>query len=445
MIKHFFNECEVNVNNLLVDTVNSLLNGDSNLVDEHSNICPICGFNNTVDTAFCSECGEKLPELKIEAMVTKSPSEEVKNSDAEETDATLQKVNVSDGCNVANSGSDNENAFTLTCPFCGTANESEARFCGECGHELANSDESLKQNIFLENAVGDLLGGSNNGEEETSTQAVPDIMVKAADMRSEKPIETGIQEVTANVAENTVNENILPVTCQFCGTANESEARFCGECGQELSNSDKSVPQNSFLENVVGDLLGSSNNEFEETPTPAVSDITVKANNMPDEKPTETGIQAVPANVAENTANENILPLICPFCGTDNRSIARFCRECGRKFNKAAEGVALDDVLDDIVGDLMGGVSEKNENIAQPIIANNTEEIKEVPIATQNETESAFTVSENDSFAQNNFLDKTVDELLGGSFDKTTASTTEVNSEYTNDMETRRIENEHRN
>lgn len=310
-------------------------------------ICPICGFKNTVDSVFCSECGEKLPELKTEAEVMESSSEVMKNTPSEETDTTLQNANVSDGGNVANNESANENTIPLICPFCGATNESEARFCGECGRELANPDESLTQN--------------------------------------------------------------------------------------------------SFLENVVGDLLGSSNNEFEETPTPAVSDITVKANNMPDEKPTETGIQAVPANVAENTANENILPLICPFCGTDNRSIARFCRECGRKFNKAAEGVALDDVLDNIVGDLMGGVSEKNENISQLLIANNTEEIKEVPIATQNETESAFTVSENDSFAQNNFLDKTVDELLGGSFDKTTASTTEVNSEYTNDMETRGIENEHRN
>lgn len=427
------------MNNLLEDTVNSLLSG------EHSNVCPICGTDNPADAIFCCECGEQLPELKIEAMITESPSEEVKNSDAKEMYTALQKENVSDGCNVANSGSDNENAFTLTCPFCGTANESEDRFCGECGHELANSDESLKQNIFLENAVGDLLGGSNNEEEETSTQAVSDITVKAAGMPGEKPIETGIQALITSAAENTANENILTVTCPFCGTANESVARFCGECGHELANSDESFMQNSFLENVVGDLLGSSNNEVEETSIQTVPDITVKANNMPDEKPTETGIQAVPANVAENTANENILPLICPFCGTDNRSIARFCRECGRKFNKAAEGVALDDVLDDIVGDLMGGVSEKNENIAQPLIANNTEEIKEVPIATQNETESAFTVSENDSFAQNNFLDKTVDELLGGSFDKTTASTTEVNSEYTNDMETRRIENEHRN
>ena len=426
------------MNNLLEDTVNSLLNGESNLVDEHSNICPICGFKNTVDSAFCSECGEKLPELNKEAVAVESSSEDVKSSCAEETNTTLQKVNVLDGGNIADNESVNENVPTLTCPICGTVNDSEAGFCEECGQEFANPDESLRQNSFLDNVVGDLLGGSNNEMEETSTQAVPD-------MPSEKPIETGIQAVTTNAAENTANENILTVTCPFCGTANESEARFCGECGQELSNSDKSVPQNSFLENVVGDLLGSSNNEFEETPTPAVSDITVKANNMPDEKPTETGIQAVPANVAENTANEKILPLICPFCGTDNRSIARFCRECGRKFNKAAEGVALDDVLDDIVGDLMGGVSEKNENIAQPLIANNTEEIKEVPIATQNETESAFTVSENDSFAQNNFLDKTVDELLGGSFDKTTASTTEVNSEYTNDMETRRIENEHRN
>lgn len=426
------------MNNLLEDTVNSLLNGESNLVDEHSNICPICGFKNTVDSAFCSECGEKLPELNKEAVAVESSSEVVKSSCAEETNTTLQKENVLDGGNIADNESVNENVPTLTCPICGTVNDSEAGFCEECGQEFANPDESLRQNSFLDNVVGDLLGGSNNEMEETSTQAVPD-------MPSEKPIETGIQAVTTNAAENTANENILTVTCPFCGTANESEARFCGECGQELSNSDKSVPQNSFLENVVGDLLGSSNNEFEETPTPAVSDITVKANNMPDEKPTETGIQAVPANVAENTANENILPLICPFCGTDNRSIARFCRECGRKFNKAAEGVALDDVLDDIVGDLMGGVSEKNENIAQPLIANNTEEIKEVPIATQNETESAFTVSENDSFAQNNFLDKTVDELLGGSFDKTTASTTEVNSEYTNDMETRRIENEHRN
>lgn len=433
------------MNNLLEDTVNSLLNGESNLVDEHSNICPICGFKNTVDSAFCSECGEKLPELKTEAEVTENSSEMMKNTPSEEKDTTLQKVNVSDGGNIANNESVNENVPTITCPLCGTVSDSEARFCEECGQELANPDESLTQNSFLDNVVGDLLGGSNNEAEETSTQAVPDITVKAADMPSEKPIETRIPAVTANVAENPTNENILTLICPFCGTANESEARFCGECGQELSNSDKSVPQNSFLENVVGDLLGSSNNEFEETPTPAVSDITVKANNMPDEKPTETGIQAVPANVADNTANENILPLICPFCGTDNRSIARFCRECGRKFNKAAEGVALDDVLDDIVGDLMGGVSEKNENIAQPLIANNTEEIKEVPIATQNETESAFTVSENDSFAQNNFLDKTVDELLGGSFDKTTASTTEVNSEYTNDMETRRIENEHRN
>ena len=55
------------MNNLLEDTVNSLLNGESNLVDEHSNICPICGFKNTVDSAFCSECGEKLPELKVYA------------------------------------------------------------------------------------------------------------------------------------------------------------------------------------------------------------------------------------------------------------------------------------------------------------------------------------------------------------------------------------------
>ena len=433
------------MNNLLEDTVNSLLNGESNLVDEHSNICPICGFKNTVDSAFCSECGEKLPELKTEAEVTENYSEVMKNTPGEETNTTLQKVNVSVGGNIANNESVNENVPTLTCPICGTVNDSEARFCEECGQELANLDESLRQNSFLENVVGDLLGGPNNEVEETSTQAVPDITVKAAGMPGEKPIETGIQALITNAAENTANENIPTLTCQFCGTVNESEARFCGECGQELSNSDKSVPQNSFLENVVGDLLGSSNNEFEETPTPAVSDITVKANNMPSEKPIETGIQEATANAAENITDENILTLICPFCGTDNRSIARFCRECGRKFNKAAECVALDDVLDDIVGDLMGGVSEKNENISQLLIANNTEEIKEVPIATQNETESAFTVSENDSFAQNNFLDKTVDELLGGSFDKTTASTTEVNSEYTNDMETRGIENEHRN
>ena len=324
------------MNSLLEDTLNSLLSGDSNLVDEHSNVCPICGTQNTLDSVFCSECGEKLTELKTEAEVMESSSEVMKNTLGEESDTTLQNANVSEGGNVANNESANEDVLTLTCPFCGAANESEAGFCGECGQELANSDESLTQNSFLENVVGDLLGGSNNEVEETSTQAVPDITVKTADLPSEKTIETGIQAVTANVAENTVNENILT--------------------------------------------------------------------------------------------------LICPFCGTDNRSIARFCRECGRKFNKAAEGVALDDVLDDIVGDLMGGVSEKNENLTQPLIANNTEEIEEVSIATQNESESALTVSENDSFAQNNFLDNTVNELLGGSFDETTASTAEVNSKYTNDI-----------
>ncbi len=324
------------MNNLLEDTVNSLLNGESNLVDEHSNICPICGFKNTVDSAFCSECGEKLPELKTEAEVTENSSEMMKNTPSEEKDTTLQKVNVSDGGNIANNESVNENVPTITCPLCGTVSDSEARFCEECGQELANPDESLTQNRFLDNVVGDLLGGSNNEAEETSTQAVPDITVKAADMPSEKPIETRIPAVTANVAEN---------------------------------------------------------------PT-----------------------------------NENMLTLICAFCGTDNRSIARFCRECGRKFNKATEDVAQNDFLDNVVSDLMGGVSEKNENLTQPLIANNTEAIEGVPIATQNETESALTVSENDSFAQNNFLDNTVNELLGGSFDETTASTAEVNSKYINDI-----------
>ena len=422
------------MNNLLEDTVNSLLSGESNLSGEHSNVCPICGTDNPADAIFCCECGEQLPELKIEAMITESPSEEVKNSDAKEMYTVLQKENVSDGCNVANSGSDNENAFTLTCPFCGTANESEDRFCGECGHELANSDESLKQNIFLENAVGDLLGGSNNEEEETSTQAVSDITINADYMPSEKPIETRIQAATTNAAENTANENILPLTCPSCGTVSDSEARFCEECGQELANPDESLTQNRFLDNVVGDLLGGSNNEAEETSTQAVPDITVKAADMPSEKPIETRIPAVTANVAENPTNENMLTLICPFCGTDNRSIARFCRECGRKFNKATEDVAQNDFLDNVVSDLMGGVSEKNENLTQPLIANNTEAIEGVPIATQNETESALTVSENDSFAQNNFLDNTVNELLGGSFDETTASTAEVNSKYINDI-----------
>lgn len=293
-------------------------------------ICPTCGFNNTVDSAFCSECGEKLPELKTKAEVTENSSEMLKNTPGEETDTTLQKVNVSDGGNIANNESVNENVPTLTCPVCGTVNDSDAGFCEECGRELANPDERLRQNSFLDNVVGDLLGGLNNEVEETSTQAVPDITVKATDMPSKKTIEIGIQAVTANVAEN--------------------------------------------------------------------------------------------------LANENILPLICPFCGTDNRSIARFCRECGRKFNKATEDVAQNDFLDNVVSDLMGDVSEKNENIAQTLISSNTEEIEEVPIAKQNQTESVLAVSEND------FLDNTVNELLGGSFDETTASTAEVNRKYTNDI-----------
>lgn len=312
----------------------SILGNYSNIFDiakknQGSKKCLTCGADNPADAIFCCECGEKLPELKTEAEVTENSSEIMKNIPGEETDATLQKVNVSDGGNIANNELVNENVPTLACPICGTVNDSEARFCEECGQELANPDESLRQNSFLDNVVGDLLGGLNNEVEETSTQAVPDITVKATDMPSEKPIEIGIQAVTANVAEN--------------------------------------------------------------------------------------------------LANENMLPFICPFCGTDNRSIARFCRECGRKLNKATEDVAQNDFLDNVVSDLMGDVSEKNGNLTQPLIANNTEEIEEAPIAKQNQTESVLTVSENDSFAQNDFLDNTVNELLGGSFDETTASTAEVN------------------
>ena len=196
---------------------------------------------------------------------------------------------------------DINNEVFIICPICSVENPADAKFCKECGQKLTVPNKSITQNSFLENAVSDLLGRLNNEAEETPTPAVPDIVVKAADMPDEKPIETGIQAVTANVAENTANENILTLTCPFCGTANENEARFCGECGRELANSDKSLAQNSFLENVVGDLLGGSNNEAEEIADQAVSDIKVKVVDMPDEKPIETEMQVKTANATDNT------------------------------------------------------------------------------------------------------------------------------------------------
>lgn len=201
------------MNNLLDDTVNSLLNANSNLSDEHSNFCPICGAKNTVGSRFCRECGEKLPEVKQEPVAAENPSEVMNNSSAEQTNIALQNENVSDSGNVVKSEDINENGLTLTCPFCGTANRSIARFCRECGQGIANAEDNVAQNDLLDNVLNDLMGGSDNEVEKIAPLAVTGIAANVADTPEEKPVEIElpgeVQEVAAIAAEDTPVQNSL--------------------------------------------------------------------------------------------------------------------------------------------------------------------------------------------------------------------------------------------
>ena len=202
---------------LLKETINGITEGteivdigNNDFTNTNSNdqICPICGAENTVDSKFCKECGEKL--LKKEKSAANSIEEITKNSCVKKTDIALQNASPSNAVNAVNNETSDENTLTLTCPFCGTANRSTARYCRECGKKISD--------------------------------------LKRESLESRKSTEVS-------------NDNARALTCPFCGTANRSIAKFCRECGRKFEEVEEDSEQDVFLDSVISDLMGGIDEE----------------------------------------------------------------------------------------------------------------------------------------------------------------------------------------
>lgn len=145
-----------------------------------SNICPRCGQDNHVDSAFCGRCNKSLRPLH-----SKSNGE------------------------MASPNADREDASTpeLICGVCGNQNSSDSVFCIKCGKCLVEDPPPSMGDRSDEIPLGEIPV-----EEAQATPQLP----PAPDAATSPPAATR--------------------ACARCGKRNPNEGVFCSRCGRRLAN-----------------------------------------------------------------------------------------------------------------------------------------------------------------------------------------------------------------
>jgi len=111
--------------------------------------------------------------------------------------------------------------WTVFCTGCGEELSEEAYFCPKCGIRTGKGKEENvpipREGMFAE--VGEELSEIGDELNKVFSAAVKEI---------EKAVETARQEIRKATSRE-------PIICSSCGQRNVTSARFCNNCGKELS------------------------------------------------------------------------------------------------------------------------------------------------------------------------------------------------------------------